>query len=380
MAGSDQSSIGERLRIARTTAGLTQEQAAKAASVARTTLVAIERGERSARAEELVALAGVYGTNTNTLLRKTALSVDLVAQFRRPANSSVKEEDAVEAVRLLHRLATSTVELERRLRKPQSHVYPAERPISRGQVEQQAEDLAIELRTQYGLGLGPLSDIASFAELDLGIRLFFRPIASKIAGVFAFHAEVGACVLVNANHPRERQDITIAHEIAHLLTSRSETDVCLADGQKPASERFADLFAVAFHLPAITIRKRFREVVDSDGKFSARHVLLLADRFHVSTEAMTRRLEKLSLLPEGTFERIRASGLGKRSLRDTVVPLDSSPTPPTRAPLRLAILIAEAHQQELISEAQAAAMLSVDRLEIRRILDELGDADEDLQE
>jgi len=53
---------GERLRIAREGAKITQAAAASAIGVARTTIVAIEQGERRARINELQQLAKLYGT------------------------------------------------------------------------------------------------------------------------------------------------------------------------------------------------------------------------------------------------------------------------------------------------------------------------------
>ena len=75
--------IGERLRIARETAKITQADAATVIGVARTTLVAIEGGDRQPRPEELVALAQLYGVGVHSFLRPSAVRVDLVGQFRR---------------------------------------------------------------------------------------------------------------------------------------------------------------------------------------------------------------------------------------------------------------------------------------------------------
>ncbi|MDQ1231501.1 helix-turn-helix transcriptional regulator [Sphingomonas sp. SORGH_AS_0879] len=52
--------LGELLRDARENAKLTQAAAAQALNVARTTLVAIEQGQRRARLEELQKLAALY--------------------------------------------------------------------------------------------------------------------------------------------------------------------------------------------------------------------------------------------------------------------------------------------------------------------------------
>ena len=49
--------VGERLRIARETAAITQADAAAGIDVARTTFVAIEKGQRRIRPDELQLLA-----------------------------------------------------------------------------------------------------------------------------------------------------------------------------------------------------------------------------------------------------------------------------------------------------------------------------------
>ena len=54
--------LGERLRAARSAANLTQNAVAALLGMARTTLVAIEKGLRSVTAEELLALARLYMT------------------------------------------------------------------------------------------------------------------------------------------------------------------------------------------------------------------------------------------------------------------------------------------------------------------------------
>ena len=74
--------IGRRLRISRQVARLRQADAAGAIGVARTTLVAIEQGRRRIRTQELQELAFLYGTSANAILRRDAVHLDLVPQFR----------------------------------------------------------------------------------------------------------------------------------------------------------------------------------------------------------------------------------------------------------------------------------------------------------
>lgn len=363
--------LGEKLRAARTAAGLTQDRAASELGMARTTLVAIESGDRDARADELVALASLYGTSVNALLRRSKIHVDLVGQFRRSLRSGTGDAAELESLRLLEHLATSYAELEARLGHSQASDYPPERQLGRGRLEQQADDMASELRSRLGLGIHPIQDIFSLAEFELGVRLFVRPLPSGVSGAFAYAAEVGACIVLNKNHPRSRRGWTLAHEIAHLLTSRNVPAVDLDGLQQRESERFADLFAAAFLMPAAAIRRAFSDFVTTEERFSPRHLILLAYRFRVSLEAMGRRLEQLGLLRPGTFEVLKKRGLDTNMVRQVLGhSLDETED---EVPTRLAVLGAEAFDRDLVSEEQLSELLGIDRVSTRIVLDALGD-------
>ena len=367
----DATKVGERLRLARSNAGLNQEDAARELGVARTTIVAIEQGQRRVRNDELLKLAEVYSVSVNDLLRDSAVHVDLAGKFRRTTGNAALEKASEETLRLLNRLATAAVELEVHLGQRKPANFPAEKPILSGNLEEQAEDLALELRHRLGLGLAPITDIVSLVELELGVRIFFRPLHSAISGVFAFDPAVGPCMLINSLHPRERQTQTIVHEVGHFMCMRQSADVFWNDPRELSrEERFVSLFAVAFLMPAAAIRPRFRDLITSGGSFTPRHLLLLAHAFGVSFEAICRRLEALDLLPEGTFESLRERKFGieenKRALGLSAAP------GPSMVPPRLTMLAAAAYRRGLMSEGQLSEMLALDRVQLREQLDALG--------
>lgn len=368
--------LGERLKVARTAVGLTQEQAASALNVARTTMVAIERGDRQVRPSELIALAGLYKTTVHALVRPTALHIDLVGQFRRGAQRSPNENESIEVMRLLHRLATTSVELERRLGRPLIMNYPPERPIGRGRLDQQAEDLAMEVRTRLGIGLGPISDLFTLLELEMGVRIFVRPLPSNISGVFAYHDELGACILLNANHPKTRRAWTLAHELAHFMTRRNVPTVSfIKESEDGLFEDFADLFASALLMPGSIIRRAFADLVGEHGRFTPRHLILTAHRFHVSVEALCRRLEQLELVERGTYEALRERGLRQDIIRqvigDSAEEERPGPTP------RFAVMAVDAYSAGLLSESQLVDMLMLDRVQVRQLIDEFPDDSHD---
>src|SRR5258708_4282770 len=74
--------IGERLRAARSNAGLTQQKAADDLTLARTTLIAIEKGERRVRPDEFRDMVVLYGISVNAFFQSELAAVELVPRFR----------------------------------------------------------------------------------------------------------------------------------------------------------------------------------------------------------------------------------------------------------------------------------------------------------
>jgi Zn-dependent peptidase ImmA (M78 family)/transcriptional regulator with XRE-family HTH domain len=370
IAGLPPELLGERLRTARSNAGLTQDAAADAMGMARTTLVAIEKGQRRVRSDEFSAFAKLYVESARHLLSPAAKHVEFKPRYRRPEAgakpSQVRSSD--DAVRLLSKLATGAAELEAALASPLKRDYPPPVQIRPGQLLIQAEDAATAMRQRLGIGLSPITDIVSLVELDLGVRVFVRPMAGSVSGVYAYDAEVGACILVNARRPRVHRMNTIAHETGHFASDRTVTDV-YEDDELPTSveERFANSFASAFLMPAAGIRARFSELSSNGENFSPRQLILLAHMYGVSTQAACLRLERLSLLPAETWASIKDRGFTsdyeRRVLGDAPPDVSGPIVPP-----RLAYLAASALEREVLSEGELSELLVVDRQELRDIV------------
>lgn len=374
--------IGERLRLAREEANKTQAEAAAAIDVARTTLVAIEQGQRRARIEELQRLAALYKSSVNALLRREAVCVDLFPRFRK-LPTVTDGSDEYEAARLLAELSRAEVELENLLGIKRLRNYPPERAIMPGDVRAQAEQDALELRQRLGLGLAPITDIVTLFEMELSVRVFVRRIRGSISGLFAYDDTLGACILLNANHPRDRRAQTGGHELGHFIGTRQRPEI-LYEGEESRSrgERYADAFGRTFLAPPRAVMQKFRDITAGASKLTRRHVIVLAHFFGISREAMVRRLEELGLTKSGTWDWFVSNGgitdehvrqvLGDLVLPDTYKSEADRPTT-----LRLSLLAAEVHKRGLLSEGQLARLLHLTRLELREIIDGLEPAESD---
>ena len=365
--------IGERLRVAREATKFTQADAASAIEVARTTLVAIEQGQRRVKTDELQKLAALYRTSANAILRQESVHLDMVPRFRKLPQSADKATE--DAAQLLNDLVSAEVELENALGVHRARNYPPERPILPGDVRLQAEQDAQELRDWLGLGPGPVLDIVSLLGLQLGIRVYVRRLDGKVSGLFAYDDAVGACMLLNANHPAERVVQTGGHELGHLTSTRREPEVLTDDEDfKSREERYADAFGRCFLTPARAVRQRFAEITAGQSHLTRRHIIILAHAFGISREAMVRRLEELSLAKRGTWDWFQKNGgITDEQAKQVLGELPNRYAHTAEAqglvPQRLALLAREAWKRDLYSEGQLSRLLKLDRHQIRELLD-----------
>lgn len=363
----------DRLRAARRARGLTQQDIAERLGIARTTLVAIEKGERPVRPQEIIEFARLYGRPLNELLRPAPVPEDFVAQFRLGTGEPKYDDQLAASVELLQELADDYVELERLAGAPLPQRYPPEADISALAPSIAGDTLAASERNRLGLGDAPIHHLRQMLEGDVGLRIFFLNLPSRVAGLFLASTTYGACVGINAGHPGERQRWSLAHEYAHFLAQRSKTEVTVLHGYRrvPTAERFADAFTENFLLPATGVKRRFNEVLQSrrEGVTPA-DLLHLADLFQVSLEALTRRLENLDLLRPHTWDRLVKEGFRVGEARE-MLELAALPPDAELLPLRYRYLAVEAYLEGQISEGQFARFLQTDRTTARRLAHQL---------
>jgi Zn-dependent peptidase ImmA (M78 family) len=150
-------------------------------------------------------------------------------------------------------------------------------------------------------------------------------------------------------------------------------------GDNLPGEQFANLFAGAFLMPGSAVRRRYDEVWEEHGKFSARSLVYLARTFYVSPEAMARRLEVLGLFAKGTYDILRDRGLDHTAVRSIRGEMEEGAVRPAFLP-RYTLIAIEAYQKELISEGELAQMLRIGRIEARELVDDLQELTDTVEE
>ena len=363
--------LPKRLRNARRDRGLTQEAVADQLGLARTSLVALEKGERAVRPDELVAMAGLYGRTVDELLRPTPPVEDFIGQFRTSLSRTDDAEALEDAIRTVERYAEDYRELERRAGVTSDHSYPAPYAIDGVPPAAAATEIASTERNRLGLGDGPIANLRDILETKIGIRVFFIELPSRIEGFFAFTPETGACIAVNANHPVERQQWTMAHELAHFLTRRLVAEITVAKGPPRGRvlphERFAEAFAGEFTMPASGLTRDFNAIrrTRPDG-VTPGALVELAAFYRVSFQALVVRLEGLGLLPRGTFDMLQGERFSVTEAR-RLLGL-AAPEPDARVlPVRYVTLAVDAYRDGRISEGAFARFLRLDRVTAREV-------------
>src|SRR5437016_1666901 len=109
----DMRELGKELQQARIKRGLTQEDAAKIIDVARTTITAIEKGERRIKASELIKLAEAYGRQVSDFVRPRPKIEPFRFQFRGSAQRFIEDDTNVaQYIDMLEELSRNYLELE----------------------------------------------------------------------------------------------------------------------------------------------------------------------------------------------------------------------------------------------------------------------------
>ncbi|TMC83902.1 MAG: ImmA/IrrE family metallo-endopeptidase [Chloroflexi bacterium] len=366
----DMRELGKELQQARIKRGLTQEEAAKIIEVARTTITAIEKGERRIKADELIKLARAYGRQVSDFVRPRPKIEPFQPQFRGPVLRSAEDEAKIaQFVTLLEELSRNYLELEQIESAPLVHKYPTEYDISGLRPEQAAENVAIEERNRLGLGDGPIPILRDILEQDVGLRIFYLELKpSKFSAIYLYDSQLGGCIAVNSLHPEERRRWSLAHDYGHFLVHRYKPVVFVEDSYQrlPESERFADYFALYFLMPTGGLKRRFNDIRRTKEKITPADLCTLAHYYGVSVAAITLRLEDLKLLPTGSWDKLRERGLKVREAQQQLG-LGAIPERNEKLPMRYQYLAVDAFDQGLITEGQFARFLEVDRVEARHI-------------
>ena len=363
--------LGQKLRDARKSRGLTQDEVAQILNVSRATIIAIEQGKRKVTEIELAKLAYRYGRDVDEFLSTDrGISVDDI-QFRARYRVTTQAQKTEEYQAAFSRVCQKYYELQDILGlSPLIDKYPPEYSVQHTSPVQAAEYIATRERHRLGLDDRPIQNLRDLLELEVGIHIFYMNLG-EISGMYFFTAPLGGCVAINGQHPEPRRRWSTAHEYGHFLTTRYEADITVysneGDTLKSDAEKIADTFAKYFLMPTSSIIVRFSQLVEEAEKFTPAALLTLAYEYGVSTEAMARRLESERLLPTGAYDRLLETGFRPlQAAKDLRIPEVMGRN--DEYPIRYQRLVDQAYHRGLLDEESIASYLDVDIIQARQII------------
>jgi len=366
----DMRQLGKELQEARKNRSMTQEAAAEVLGVARTTITAIEKGERRIKAGELIRLVRAYGRQVSDFVRPRPRFESFQPQFRGPyLSTAVDKQTIAPYIETLEELCRDYLELEEIMEAPLIRKYPPVYEVAGLPCEQAAESVAIEERNRLGLGDGPIPILRYLLEQDVGLRLFYLPLPPKFSEMYVYDDALGACMAINRHHPEERRRWSAAHGYAHFLAHRYKAEISVENGYQrlPESERFADAFARYFLMPTGGLIRRCNDIRRTQGKVTPADLGTLANYYGVSVEVLTRHLEDLKLLPTGIWDKLRHGGFRIREAQRQLG-LEGITAPDEELPRRYQYLALAAFERAFITEGQLARFLRVNRLDARQAI------------
>jgi Zn-dependent peptidase ImmA (M78 family)/DNA-binding XRE family transcriptional regulator len=327
--------LGGRIRSARESCQLTQEQVGQLAGLHRVAIGQIEAGTRSVSSVELAQFAHVLRVDIRQFFAESFVEQDPLAALFRADAALAESPELLEALQVSLSLGRELANLEQLLGVRRAHVvaasYELPPPVTRWEAIQQGIRVATEERLRLGLGAAPVVHFGDLLESQ-GIRLALLALPDSISGITLINGAVGVLVAVNATHAATRLRFSLAHEYAHVLCDRNRKGlVSRAENRSELLEVRANAFAAEFLMPADGVHQYIarlgkghgsrtqvvvfdemeavqaeQRAVPNSQDIQLYDVVLLAHQFGVSRRSAIYRLKNLRLLTEGEVQRLRA--------------------------------------------------------------------------
>lgn len=335
--------FGDRLKLARTSAGLSLRELADQIGnlVTAQALGKYERDEMLPGSTVLMALAEALSVPESYLLSTGELELENV-EFRKLKGAGAREQAALKAQVLRH--TERYLEIEDVLAAESTDWKPPPNFPHRVSSMEQVEFVAETLRQAWQLGQDPIPKLAEYLE-ERGIKVLPLNLAESISGMTArVQRRSGRSVpviVINANHPGERQRFTLAHELGHLVIEAIDgIDI----------EQACNRFAGAFLVPASMLRA---EVGPKRHAISPGELRRLKKLFLVSVQCLIYRLKDLEVITSRLYSQLFVL-MGKLGWRK------KEPDPlPKEETQRFERLCFRALVENLVSESKAAELMEV---------------------
>ncbi|MCZ4337884.1 helix-turn-helix domain-containing protein [Shewanella colwelliana] len=282
--------FAERLERARKAAGLSMSALASEVGLSANAIKKYEHGTTMPSSSNLLKLAKALDVRTEYFFRPTKVKLEGV-EYRKRASTPKKMLDRINGDVLDQAERwQELLELYPDSVKPiPEFALPDELPQQITSLEQ-AEDLAIQMRHAWDLGLNPIHDMIDTLEAkgvmiittDVETNKKFDGLAGKIGST--------PVVVISTAQSGDRQRFTLAHELGHLVVHGR-----LVEGID--EEKVCNAFAGAFLLPAQTLIEHLGE---KRRHIEPRELFMLKHEYGISMLAALFRAGQCGIITSAT--------------------------------------------------------------------------------
>ena len=328
--------VGERLKMARRMAGLSQRALAERAGVSAMAVSKYERGINVPGSDVLIRLAQALGVKVEYLLRPVTVSLSAPAYRRR---STLRKKDERAILERTRDWLERYLDVESLLGDVPAFTWP---DIDRRVAElKEVEQIALRLRQAWNLGLDPIDNLVEILETQ-GIKVGMVDGVDDFDALTMWANDAIPIIVVKRDVPGDRQRFDLAHELGHLLL-----DVAHGVDEEKAAYRFA----AAFLAPAPVARV---ELGHHRNTLSLYELHLLKHKYGLSMQAWVYRARDLGIISASTAERLfrkfRREGWHRREPGDQI---------PSEQPGRMKRLVLRALAEDVISRSRAAELVGM---------------------
>lgn len=335
--------IGERIQQARKACGLSLRALAEKAGVSAMAISKYERNTSVPSSGVMLSLAKALGVRSEYFFRRVSVTLENV-NHREHHQLPEKEEQKV--------LADVKDQLERWMELDEVMPAPWSMPFSLPDELHkhisnfdQIEDVAIQMREHWNLGLNPISDLVDTLETK-GIKVLITQYdGHKNFNGLSAQVNNAPVVVVGKNWVGDRQRFTLAHELGHLVLHG------LLD--KNIDEELAcHRFAGAFIAPKNSVRSNLGE---HRNRLELQELFSLKHEWGLSMQAWSYRAKDLNIITKATH-----SELWRQHLRHWKVAEKEPGQQCLKEKTRLfSQLVYRALAEEMISESKAAELIGM---------------------
>lgn len=279
--------IGERLKMARKMAGMSQQELGERAGVSRMSISKYERDINVPKSQVLIKLAKALDVKIEYLLRPVEVRLSEPMFRKRTALPKKKEYQILEKTR-------DWVERYLEVEALFNDTPQYSKPHIENTILEMAdvEEAALQLRKEWDLGLDPIDNLLEVLE-DKGIKVWTIDQEEDHFDALEIWAnDETPIIVVRGGIPGDRQRFDLAHELGHMLL-----DVDEAVDEEKAAHRFTGAFLVPKP-------KVYEELGRNRQHLSVKELLILKQKYGLSMQAWIYRAQDLGIISQSKFRQM----------------------------------------------------------------------------